>query len=124
MSYEERKGSSSFLYLLALIGAMLVMYWTVRQVGKHTAPPPLGIERAAERSKALAETRAADQAGLTTYAWQDKDRGIVRLPVDRAVELTLSEWQDPGAGRKKLLALSQKATAELPKAPEVPSAFE
>ncbi len=124
MSYEERKGSSSFLYVLAVIGALLVMYVTVKQVGKHTTPPALGLERAAERSKALAETRAADQAGLTTYGWQDKDRGMVRLPVDRAVELTLAEWQDPGAGRKKLLELSQKATAELPKAPEAPSQFE
>ena len=124
MSYEERKGSSSFLYLLAVIGALLVMSFTVRQVRKMIEPAPLGVARAAERAKALADTRAADQAALTTYGWQDKDRKIVRIPVDRAVELTLAEWQNPQDGRKKLLEMSAKATAELPKAPEKPSAFE
>ena len=124
MSYEERQGSSSFLYLLAVMGALLVMSFTVRQVRKMTEPAPLGVARAAERAKALADTRAADQAALTTYGWQDKDRKIVRVPVDRAVELTLAEWQNPQAGRKKLLEMSAKATAELPKVPEKPSAFE
>jgi len=124
MNYEERKGSSSFLYLLAVIGAMLVMWLAVRQVVQHTTPPPLGTQRAEERAKALADTRAADHAALGSYGWQDKDRGIVRVPLDRAVELTLAEWQNPGEGRKKLLERSQKATAELPKAPEVPSALE
>ncbi len=124
MSYQERQGSSSFLYILAVVGALLAMYFTVKQVGKHTAPPILGTERAAERAKALADTRAADQAGLTTYGWQDKERAIVRLPISRSMELAIAEWQDPGAGRKKLLELSQKATAELPKAPEKPSQFE
>lgn len=124
MSYVERKGSSSFFYLLAVIGALLVMWLVVREVRQYTTPPPLGTQRAEERAKALADTRAADHAALGSYGWQDKDRGIVRLPLERALELTLAEWQNPAAGRKKLLELSQKATAELPKAPEVPSAFE
>lgn len=124
MSYEERKGSSSLLYLLAIIGALLVMTYTVKQVRALTEPAPLGTARAAERAKALADTRAADHAGLTTYAWQDKDRKIVRVPVSRGVELTLAEWQNPREGRKKLLEMSAKATVELPKEPEKPSAFE
>ncbi len=124
MSYEERKGSSSFLYLLAIIGALLVMTYTVKQVRKLTEPAPLGVARAEERAKALAETRAADQTGLTTYGWQDKERAIVRIPIDRALELTLAEWQNPREGRSKLLEASKKATAELPKEPEAPSEFE
>ena len=47
MSCEERQGSSSFLYLLAVMGALLVMSFTVRQVRKMTEPAPLGVARAA-----------------------------------------------------------------------------
>ena len=124
MSQEESRGSSSFLYLIAIVGALLVMSYAVTKIRRLTEPAPLNVARAAERAKALANTRAADQLGLTTYGWQDKDRQIVRVPVDRGVELTLAEWQNPREGRKKLLERSAKATAELPKAPEKPSAFE
>lgn len=121
---NQSKGSSSFIYILAVIGAFMIMNYTVKKVRQYTEPAPLGAERAAERTKAKAELNAANSAELTTYAWQDKDRQIVRVPVDRAVELTLQEWQNPAAGREKLISLSAKATAELPKAPEAPSEFE
>jgi hypothetical protein len=108
MSFEERKGSSSFLYLVAIIAALLMMNYVVKKVRALTEPPVLDAPRAAERAKALAETRAADQAGLTTYGWIDKQKGIVRVPIERAAELTLSEWKDPAEGRKKLLANQAK----------------
>jgi hypothetical protein len=108
MSYEERKGSSSFLYILAVIGALLVMNYTVKKVREYTQPPALGAERAAERAKALADTRAADSAALTTYAWQKRENDIVRVPIERAMELTLNEWQDPAAGRAKLIENLEK----------------
>lgn len=108
MSYEERKGSSSFLYLIAIVCALLVMNYAVKKVRQMTAPPPLNVARAAERSKALAETRADDQAGLTTYSWEDKAKGIVHIPIERSLELMTSEWKNPAEGRKKLLANQAK----------------
>lgn len=48
-------------------------------------------ERSAVRAKNLADLRAADQTALTTYGWNDKSRGIVRIPVDRAMELVVPE---------------------------------
>jgi hypothetical protein len=35
----------------------------------------------------LKEMRAAEDQVLTNYSWLDKDNGIVRLPIDRAMEL-------------------------------------
>jgi hypothetical protein len=35
----------------------------------------------------LLEMRAAEDQVLTHYAWLDQDNGIVRLPIDRAMEL-------------------------------------
>lgn len=45
--------------------------------------------RSAERLKNLAELQAADQAQLSTYGWNDRAKGIVHIPITRAMELVL-----------------------------------
>ncbi len=47
--------------------------------------PAIDADRAAVRSKALAEIRAAEATALTTPGWVDQDRGIVRLPIETAI---------------------------------------
>ena len=37
----------------------------------------------------LAEMRAAEQRALTSYGWVDQQKGIVRIPIDEAMKLTL-----------------------------------
>jgi hypothetical protein len=49
------------------------------------------------RQDHLDEMRAREKAAATSYAWIDKDKGIVQLPLDRAVQLTLEEIN---AGRR------------------------
>jgi hypothetical protein len=48
-------------------------------------------ERAAIRTKNLADLRAADQTALTTYGWSDKAKGIIHIPVTRAMEIVVPE---------------------------------
>ncbi len=56
--------------------------------------------RAKERAKALAEVRQTTAQELTTSAVMDKAKGIHRIPVGAAMELTLKEYQgDAAAGR-------------------------
>jgi hypothetical protein len=86
--------------------------------------PPIDAARAAERTKALAEIHATENAALSQAAWIDQPRGIVRLPIETAMQLAAQKWQNPSVGRADLKARVEKATAELPKAPEKPSAFE
>jgi len=100
---------------------MAALVWAMNH---YTRPAPLGTDRALERRKNLAELRAAEADAINHYAWQDQVRGIVRLRVERGIELTLKEWQNPTVARSNLLARLDKATAPLPKAPEKPSAFE
>ena len=38
----------------------------------------------------------------------------MRIPIDRAVELSLKLWQDPAAARSNLIARVEKATAVPP----------
>lgn len=41
------------------------------------------------------QTRAAQAERLAHYAWLDREHGVVALPVERAMELTLRELRPP-----------------------------
>jgi hypothetical protein len=88
------------------------------------AVPAVDAGRGAERAKALAQIRAAEDAALNTAAVIDEAHGTVRLPIDTAMKMAAHAWQNPAAARADLNARAEKATKELPKAPEKPSAFE
>jgi hypothetical protein len=86
--------------------------------------PAIDADRGAERAKALAEIRVAEETTLASAATIDAQRGIVRLPIETALQLAAQKWQNPSAARADLNARAEKAAAELPKAPAKPSAFE
>jgi hypothetical protein len=58
-------------------------------------PSPRGSDyeqtRAQKRMERLKTLREENQKELTTYAWVDKNKGVARIPIDRAMELTVAE---------------------------------
>jgi len=110
--------------VVAVLGALLIVGGIVWAMKHYTTPPSLLAERAALRTKNLAELRGEETKAMTTYGWVDQSKGIVRLTVDRAVQLTIAGGQDLAGFRKDLLEREAKATFVPPKAPEKPSAFE
>lgn len=56
--------------------------------------------------------RVASIAGHKPYAWVNEEKGIVRIPIKRAMELVSQEWQNPDAGRQKLVQRVKKLTAK------------
>ena len=48
-------------------------------------------KRAEARAKKLNDARNAATQELNSYAWVDKGKGIARIPIDRAMELTLHD---------------------------------
>ncbi len=109
------------VYTAAILGALLIvgaMVWILRS---YTRPAPVNAARIEERRKALAETQAARQQ-LETYGWVDQGKGIVRLPIQQAMELELREWKNPEAGRSNLMSRVDKAFPAPP--PAAPSPFE
>ncbi len=103
--------SKAAAYLIAAVGCFLIVAGLVWVMNSYTKPEPLGEDRAAERRKALADLRAANADVLDNpnYAWQDQGHGIVRMPIDRAMELALKLWQNPAAARSNLNARVEKA---------------
>ena len=86
--------------------------------------PPVDADRGAERAKALATIRANEQKSLATLGWQDQSRGIVRLPIDQAIQQAAAAWQNPTAARADLTSRAEKAAAPAPVVAPKPSAFE
>jgi hypothetical protein len=43
----------------------------------------------------LAEHRAKEQAAAKSYGWVEQKTGHVRLPIERAIELTVREHAKP-----------------------------
>ena len=111
-------------YAVGIFGTFLIVAMLVLAMRHYTRPAPVGANRVEERYKFLQDQRAADAKAINEYDWVDKDKGIVRLPIQRAVELTLQEWQNPAAARSNLISRVEKATAVPPKAPEKPSIYE
>ena len=118
---SERTGLAWFI---GVLGSLLIVAALVWAMQHYTQPPPLGEDRVALRKKALAELRAAEASELSSYAWLDQGKGVVRLPIIEAMKLTLREWQNPAAARSNLIARVEKATAVPPPAPAKPSPFE
>src|SRR5258708_13362829 len=47
--------------------------------------------RAKKRMEKLKVLHEETQKDLTTYAWLDKNKGVARIPIDRAMELTVAD---------------------------------
>ncbi len=71
--------------------------------------PAIDADRAADRSKALAEIQVAEEKSLNTLEVTDSQRGIVRLPVETAMKLAVEKWPNPAAARADLAARVAKA---------------
>ncbi len=111
--------------LLFLIACFLFAAFAVK-VRRSVPVPAIDADRAAVRIKALAEIRAIEAQALYQAGWIDQSRGLVRLPIDLAMQITEREWQNPAAARSNLAARAEKAIpppAPAP-APGQPSAFE
>jgi hypothetical protein len=124
MSCCSEQCKQKLVYGVSVLGAFLIMAAIVQLTRHYTAPAPADTTRAEERAKNLKELNAATTQVLTHYDWQDKPKGFVRLPVERAKELVLQEYQNPAKARALLAERTDKLNAAPPKAPEAKSPFE
>ena len=75
-------------------GGMVLLLLFVLAVKLLTGLAPAPDEdaaRAAERAKAYADLQAENAKRLETYAWVDKAKGTVQIPIDRAMDLAIAE---------------------------------
>jgi hypothetical protein len=111
-------------YVAGLLGTFLIVALLVRLMQSYTQAPSISATRAAERMQILSDFKAANEPLLEKYDWQDQAKGFVRVPIERAKELVLEEWQDPVAARSNLMARAAKEFALPPKPPEKKNIYE
>ncbi|HEX9273850.1 MAG TPA: hypothetical protein VGA01_16740 [Candidatus Binatia bacterium] len=79
----------------AVITSLLIHFKAAEHSRQETPVPRLAQEREAtpgprlqvDANKDLRQMRAGEEAALNSYAWVDKDAGIVRIPIQRAMEI-------------------------------------
>lgn len=80
----------SLLLFAALVG---VLFWFT--AFNRNEPPPEG--KTAEQK--LAELQAQDRTALSSYGWIDRPKGIVRIPIDRAMSLLVEDREAEEKGK-------------------------
>ena len=78
--------------------------------------------RAKKRMEQLKTLREENQKELTTYAWVDKNKGVAGIPIDRAMELTVSDLaqKKPAPAGPIATPATQPAPAGASPAPSTP----
>ena len=89
---DPMKAEVSTLTVLTILVMLLVFVGLVWIVFLQKQAIPTSIEqKREERLKNLAQLNADNQKTLTTYHWVDKSKGIVGIPINRAMELVLKD---------------------------------
>lgn len=118
-----KSNNASGAAIAFIVGSVIFIVLTVA-AKLMTNVPDVDADQGSVRSKALAQIRATETTNLTSITWADESRGIVRLPIDLAIQKAEQAWQDPAAARADLIARAKKAAAPAPTRPAKPSAFE
>jgi hypothetical protein len=77
-------------------------------------PGRVNSARAAERIKARNELREKSTTALLEGGKIDTNKGLVRIPIARAMQMTVEAYQNPEAARSNLVARAQKAAEPAP----------
>jgi len=90
---EPAPKSGFFVSAIAVIGGFLifVLILVIAYLPNKPAPLPEGTKTPEERAVILRELRAKETAAATSYGWVDQTKGVVRIPIERAMQLTVEE---------------------------------
>lgn len=95
MADTEQIGAQSPAPFSTWVGVVLLFALFGVMVVAVIGPAPRGDNyeqmRAEARTKKLKDARDEEAKALTGYSWIDKNKGTVRLPIDRAMELTAAD---------------------------------
>src|SRR5580704_89287 len=76
---------TTLVMLLVFVGLVWIVFLQKQAIPTGTA------QTREERMKNLAQLDADNQKTLTSYHWVDKSKGIVGIPINRAMELVLKD---------------------------------
>lgn len=85
--------SSSSTFLVGIVGAVLLFVCVVwlQAIFNEELQAERRAKQVLPRVASLDDFRARQDASLHGYGWTDSEAGAVRIPIDRAMELTVRE---------------------------------
>jgi hypothetical protein len=75
--------------LFALFVAVVYYVYVPKKTGAFVGD---GIHTASQRAANLAELRKKESEQASKYGWVDQKAGVVRLPLERAMDLTVQKY--------------------------------
>lgn len=92
MADSEVRQPNAFLVFLGVAAAIAVVIIIVGGlVARRPQVESVDARRAAQRIEARQKLDQADREALTTAAWVDKEKGVVRLPIEDAIKLAAKD---------------------------------
>jgi len=85
----SRAPLSTWLGIVCLFGLFGIIVLAV--IGPSSRTSDYEEMRAKKRMERLKALQEENQKELTTYTWVDKNKGVARIPIDRAMELTVAD---------------------------------
>ena len=117
MENVNNKGKcGTAIYVVAILLTFALVGFLVWQMTKLSRPPAVSADRANARAKDNGDIRAAGAIALANWGHVDapptaRPNGIVRMPVEEAMKLTVQGYQDPARFRSNLVSRVEKANA-------------
>src|ERR1700675_2766129 len=91
--HREKSKSSASIIITGLVMDLLFCLFVIFLVSQGQSIPDVEELKAQTRLKNLADLNVENQKILTQYRWVDKSKGVVGIPIDRAMELVLAQLQ-------------------------------
>ena len=91
--HQEKVKSSIPTVITGLVMVLLFGGFALFLVSQGQSIPNVEELHAQTRLKNLADLNSENQKVLTQYRWVDKSKGVVGVPIDRAMDLVLVELQ-------------------------------
>src|ERR1700730_11927869 len=94
MAEHKQKGKNSVaVFIIGLVMILLFCGFAIFLVSQGQSIGNVEEVHAQNRLKNLADLNSENQKLLTQYHWVDKSKGVVGVPIDRAMDLVLVELQ-------------------------------
>ncbi|HIG29781.1 MAG TPA: hypothetical protein EYQ50_19080 [Verrucomicrobiales bacterium] len=92
------------LNIIGILGSFLIMGVMVCIMYQLSNPTELVDNRAELRHENLSALKADNESILNNYAWINQEKKVIRMPIERAMEIVVKEWgEDPMTGMEKLI---------------------
>jgi hypothetical protein len=111
-----------WLVLAGGFALLLLFVIAVRLLTGLAPAPDEDAARAAERAKAYQELQTENAQKLEKYAWLDKAKGTVQIPIERAMELAIAELNSKRPAPAGPISTPAPSPAASPEATPSPAA--